>query len=98
VGLARGHAIAYLYVSDALLSVVQNGIHWEIDPANAVLVDILTLAGTPGVYDEGVGTCHLAIPDDPNLVGQTVYYQWIIRDTSAPGGFATSKAAELTYY
>ncbi|MFG0245200.1 MAG: cytochrome c peroxidase [Phycisphaerales bacterium JB052] len=47
---------------------------------------------------EGYGTMHYAIPDSTALDGEVRYMQWIVGDDNAPGGYAASPVAQLTYF
>lgn len=46
----------------------------------------------------GYGSVTLAIPDDPALVGRTVWGRWFVFDGGAPGGVAASAAFRMTFF
>ncbi|MEZ6017541.1 MAG: cytochrome c peroxidase [Planctomycetota bacterium] len=53
----------------------------------------ITLAGTGA--GNGYGTWQRGIPNAPALVGQSMWFQWLIADAGAPRGFARTQWAEL---
>jgi len=100
VGMVPEGSLASLYSSDA--SVPPPGgpdVQWEIDTQSRAfgLEGTVTRDGQTEVLGLGGGTLHTPI-DDPALAGETRYYQWIVQDSDAPGGFATSKVARVTYF
>ena len=44
----------------------------------------------------GYGTWQRGIPNAPALVGQRMWFQWLVQDPGAARGFARSQWAELT--
>jgi len=56
----------------------------------------LTLSGSG--HGNGHGTFHAPIPDDPSLVGLTLYGQWWVEDPGAVNGFATSNGLQLIVF
>lgn len=52
------------------------------------------LAGT--APDPGIGTWRLPIPAQPTLLNFVLYLQVFVADAAAPGGIATSQAADIT--
>lgn len=46
----------------------------------------------------GFGSYTLAVPDDPGLVGQSLYAQWFVFDDGSPVRFAATDAVELAWY
>lgn len=55
-----------------------------------------TLAGSGG--GNGTGSLSIAIPNDPSLLGQTLYARWYITDASAGSGFAVSRLVTFTIF
>lgn len=47
---------------------------------------------------DGYGSVHLAIPNDPGLIGQTFYGRWYVRDLRAIGGFSVSRLFRFTVF
>ncbi|WOO39420.1 cytochrome-c peroxidase [Rubellicoccus peritrichatus] len=56
-----------------------------------------TLIGD-GVTGEGSGSVSLSIPDDENLIGQTLYGRWYVVDADASSGIACSPSIVLTLF
>lgn len=65
------------------------------------------LPATPSLYSSpialsgvgaggGYGTWRRGIPNVPALVGQRMWFQWLVMDPGAPRGFARTQWAELT--
>ena len=47
---------------------------------------------------EGFGSYTMAVPDDPILIGQSLYTQWFVFDAGSPVRFSATEAVELTWY
>ncbi|MBS1795035.1 MAG: VCBS repeat-containing protein [Acidobacteria bacterium] len=56
----------------------------------------LNLSGSGG--GAGYGSATLAIPDDPLLIGRTLYGRWYVTDAAAANGFSVSPAFRLTVF
>lgn len=98
-GLSLGEvgATAHLGISDRLGSGMQpGGLQMNIG-APLLHEAVMTLGGSirPG---GGWISKRFTIPNDPGLVGTTMYVQWWIEDAGAPGGVAAAtKAAKLEF-
>lgn len=55
-----------------------------------------TLAGTGA--GKGYGSVTLAIPNEANLLGATLYGRWFINDAAAPNGIAVTPAFKFTIF
>jgi hypothetical protein len=55
----------------------------------------ITLSGGP---DTGYGSVSLAIPNDPQLIGQTFYGRWYVRDPRYDGSVAMSRVFRFTIF
>lgn len=73
-----------------------NGIPVEIDLSQATVFPPMQLSGT--VPGEGTATWKMPIPNDPTLVGQTLFIQCFVIDPQAAGNFAASPAAGFTFF
>lgn len=70
------------------------GLPFNVAPPMAV-VEHRFLGGTG--TDDGWASVPVPIPNKPQLVGRTIFAQWIVEDPGAPNGFAsTTKGAEFT--
>lgn len=66
-------------------------------PATASLARVtVPLSGTGA--GNGYGSASLTIPNDPALVGATLYGRWFVSDASAVGGVAVSPAFQMTIF
>jgi hypothetical protein len=66
-------------------------------PASGSFARVETTLGGSGVSG-GFGSATVAIPDDPSLLGRTLYARWYVTDPGAAGGVASSPAARFTVF
>jgi cytochrome c peroxidase len=57
---------------------------------------VITLQTSPA--GGGYGSATLAIPDDPALVGQTLFARWYVEDGAADGGISASPSFRFTVF
>jgi len=86
---ARGGAAAMLVSS--LLPPVGGRV-----AADRVWVNLQT-TGEPGAAGAGLATAFVPIAADRNLVGTAEYFQWIITDASAVGGYSQTAPLRVSY-
>ncbi len=56
----------------------------------------ITLSGSGS--DAGYGSINLVIPNDPQLIGQTFYGRWYVRDPRVDGSVSVSRAFRFTIF
>ncbi|KXK04246.1 MAG: cytochrome-c peroxidase [Acidobacteria bacterium OLB17] len=86
VGVSKGlgGAQAYLVIDSA-----DPGVGTSIPATGSFLHRSIALAGSGS--GAGVGSTVFPIPNDPNLVGRTLYGRWYVVDAGATNGFSASK-------
>lgn len=95
LGFAGGVGNAVAYVAYSMQAPAQPVYFGQL-PVNigpAIVGHVQILAGT--TPDPGIGTWRLAIPAQPNLMNFTFFMQVFVLDAAAPGGIATSQAADI---
>ncbi|HET6202424.1 MAG TPA: cytochrome c peroxidase [Planctomycetota bacterium] len=98
VGRGLGGAPALLAFSDqpAPPGLFLFGIPIHVDLVPAPTIVPFALAGSgPG---EGYASLTAAIPDEPALLGASLFTQWFVVDAAAIGGLAASRGAALTLF
>ena len=93
IGIARGRGGS---LATLVIDTQDPGIGTTIPTNGSFAFRSITLSdiGTA----RGFGSVHLAIPDDPQLIGQTFYGRWYVRDPRAVGGFSVSKLFTFTIF
>ena len=87
VSNAPGGAQAVLVINSS-----DPGVGGSIPSAGSFARQSVSLAGG------GFGSVSLAIPDDPQLVGQTFFGRWYVTDGAAVNGFSVSRLFEFTVF
>ena len=93
VGIAKGHGGAQ---ATLVIGSQDPGIGASIPTSGSFAFQTITLAGD--VATTGYGSVNLAIPNDPQLVGQTFYGRWYVHDLRAVGGFSVSRLFRFTIF
>ncbi|MDQ3011521.1 MAG: c-type cytochrome [Acidobacteriota bacterium] len=66
-------------------------------PANASFARINAVLTGSGA-GKGYASATLAIPNDPALIGATLFGRWFVVDSTAPGGIAVTPAFKMTIF
>ncbi len=100
VAHARGAAPALLFVATAPapLGSVFAGASLNVSPSTVVTYYTVATQGVSGVPSAGTGTVHEVLPNDPSLVGATLFVQWGIVDPGVPSGVAATRGAEVRFF
>jgi hypothetical protein len=93
VGIARGRGGAQ---ATLVIDTQDPGIGTSIPTSGAFAFRQITLSDYSSAT--GYGSVEIAIPDDPQLIGQTFYGRWYVRDLRAIGGYSVSKLFTFTVF
>lgn len=93
IGITRGRGGAQ---ATLVIDTQDPGIGTAIPTSGAFAFQTITLSDYGSAT--GYGSVHLSIPDDPQLIGQTFYGRWYVRDLRAIGGFSVSKVFTFTVF
>jgi len=102
VGLANGLGGALAVLGVSVLPpipglTIGNAPLWiGLDPSTLLVP--LVLSGAPGTPGVGYASLVPVLPDTPALDGVSLFCQAIVVDPGAPGGFASTEAAEITFF
>ncbi|MFK7738871.1 MAG: cytochrome-c peroxidase [Planctomycetota bacterium] len=94
---ALGGSTGVLAVGTAAGSSQINGVNVNVDLNGAILMPYM-LQGTPGVAGDGWASVRTPLPDDPGLIGISVYPQWFVWDNGTAGGASASRAARVDIF
>ena len=72
------------------------GVTTAIPIAGSLARVATTLSGTGA--GNGYGSVSLTIPNDPALVGTTLFGRWLVKDAGAAGGVAVTPAFQMTVF
>ncbi|MBL8752396.1 MAG: hypothetical protein JNK15_03765 [Planctomycetes bacterium] len=98
VSNARGASAATFVLSTGPSSTVLAGVNVNVLLNGGEVLVPLMLAGNPGVAGAGYGTVAFPMPNEPGLVGLTLFGQWFVWDTGAVPGIATTRGAEFRLF
>ena len=87
VANALGGAQAVLVIGSS-----DPGVGTSIPASGAFARRVVSLSGG------GYGSASLAIPNDPQIIGQTFFGRWYITDASAENGFSVSRLFQFTVF
>jgi cytochrome c peroxidase len=98
IGDALGSAVAVLVLDPVpdFPGTVLFGATFHVGLSPALQRPLVQLGGVGA--GEGFGSYTLAVPDDPTIIGQSIYAQWFVFDTGSPVRFSATEAVELTWY
>jgi len=99
VGNARGGALGTLAVSPIRVVGQQYlGVNINVEVFTTPALFWRNLAGNVGVAGAGYGTVKFPLPNEPGLVGITLFGQWFVWDTGASSGLCSSRGAEIRLF
>ena len=93
IGIARGRGGA---LATLVIDTQDPGIGTAIPTGGSFAFQTITLSDYGSAT--GFGSVHLSIPDDPQLIGQTFYGRWYVRDLRAIGGYSVSRVFTFTVF
>jgi cytochrome c peroxidase len=97
VGNARGAAFATFALSlqAAPPGASIQGVHVNVDVWVTPALFGIALNGVSGVAGAGYGTIRQTVPEEPGLVGTTLFGQWFVWDDGVPVGASSTQGAQL---
>lgn len=94
--LGGAPALLLMNTSQAPGGVLRHGALLYPTQSGSFLRSLPALEGAgPG---EGWGSVVLPVPEDPQYLGTSLYAQWVVLDSGAPGRLAASPAIRLSWY
>lgn len=102
VGIARslGGAPSVLFVSTAAAppGTTFLGANLNVSLPEVVSFVLVAGGGAANVPGAGFGSVQQPLPDDPTMIGATLFVQWGTIDAGVPLGIASSRGAEIRFF